>query len=121
MNHITMLFLPEAIKACVDLTNRYITDRHLPDKAMHLMKQVLEYTFNIVVPTEILEVEQKIIDIKEKKNQVIRGQKYEEAAKLRDVEKQLNATLEIARKDGKEDSDKIDNSLQKKMLLLLFL
>jgi hypothetical protein len=48
------------------------------------MKQVLEYTFNIVVPTEILEVEQKI-DIKEKKNQVIRGQKYE-AAKLRDVE-----------------------------------
>jgi polysaccharide deacetylase 2 family uncharacterized protein YibQ len=64
------------------------------------MKQVLEYTFNIVVPTEILEVEQKI-DIKEKKNQVIRGQKYE-AAKLRDVEKQLNATLEIARKDGKK-------------------
>jgi ATP-dependent Clp protease ATP-binding subunit ClpC len=118
-----MLFLPEAIKACVDLTNRYITDRHLPDKAIDALDEAgaRVHISNIVVPTEILEVEQKIIDIKEKKNQVIRGQKYEEAAKLRDVEKQLNATLEIARKDGKKILIKIDNSLQKKMLLLLFL
>jgi ATP-dependent Clp protease ATP-binding subunit ClpC len=107
-SHHNVIFTPEAIKACVDLTNRYITDRHLPDKAIDALDEAgaRVHISNIVVPNEILEVEQKIIDIKEKKNQVIRGQKYEEAAKLRDVEKQLNATLEIARKRWEEDSDK---------------
>jgi ATP-dependent Clp protease ATP-binding subunit ClpC len=64
-----MLFFPEAIKACVDLTNRYITDRHLPDKAIDALDEAgaRVHISNIVVPTEILEVEQKIIDIKEKK------------------------------------------------------
>jgi ATP-dependent Clp protease ATP-binding subunit ClpC len=107
-SHHNVIFTPEAIKACVDLTNRYITDRHLPDKAIDALDEAgaRVHISNIVVPDEILEVEQKIIDIKEKKNDVIRRQKYEEAAKLRDVEKQLNASLESARKRWEEDSDK---------------
>ncbi len=106
--HHNVIFSPDAIKACVDLTNRYITDRHLPDKAIDALDEAgaRVHISNIVVPNEIIEIEQKIIDIKEKKNEVIRGQKYEEAAKLRDVEKQLNTSLEGARKRWEDDSDK---------------
>jgi ATP-dependent Clp protease ATP-binding subunit ClpC len=106
--HHNVIFSPDAIKACVDLTNRYITDRHLPDKAIDALDEAgaRVHISNIVVPNEIIEIEQKIIEIKEKKNEVIRGQKYEEAAKLRDVEKQLNTSLESARKRWEDDSDK---------------
>ena len=106
--HHNVIFTTDAIQACVDLTNRYITDRHLPDKAIDALDEAgaRVHISNIVVPSEIIEIEQKIIDIKEKKNEVIRGQKYEEAAKLRDVEKQLNTSLESARKRWEDDSDK---------------
>jgi len=61
---------------------------------------------NIVVPKEITDIEKKIFEIKEKKNDVIRSQRYEEAAKLRDVERQLNESLEKARKQWEEESSK---------------
>ncbi len=104
-SHHNVIYTPEAIKACVDLTDRYVTDRFLPDKAIDALDEAGSrvHISNIVVPKEITDIENKIVEIKEKKNQVIRSQKYEEAAKLRDVERQLNSELENARKKWEDD------------------
>jgi len=107
-SHHNVLYTEDAIKACVDLTSRYMTDRFLPDKAIDALDEAGSrvHISNIVVPKEITEIENKLSDIKEKKNEVIRAQKYEDAAKLRDVERQLNESLEKARKDWEEESSK---------------
>jgi ATP-dependent Clp protease ATP-binding subunit ClpC len=107
-SHHNVLYTEDAIKACVDLTSRYMTDRFLPDKAIDALDEAGSrvHISNIVVPKEITDIEKKISDIKDKKNEVIRSQKYEEAAKLRDVERQLNESLEKARKDWEEESSK---------------
>jgi ATP-dependent Clp protease ATP-binding subunit ClpC len=99
-SHHNVIYTEEAIKACVDLTDRYVTDRFLPDKAIDALDEAGSrvHISNIVVPKVITDIENKIGEIKEKKNQVIRSQKYEEAAKLRDVERQLNEELESERK-----------------------
>src|ERR1700739_3887921 len=104
--HHNVTYTPEAIKACVLLTQRYITDRHLPDKAIDALDEAGSrvHITNINVPKNVLEIEQKIEDIKDQKNQVVRNQKYEEAAKLRDVEKQLLAQLEIAKKAWEDET-----------------
>lgn len=98
--HHNVTYTPEAIKACVSLTARYITDRHLPDKAIDALDEAGSrvHITNINVPQNILDIEKKIEDIKELKNQVVRSQKYEEAAKLRDTEKNLQNELELAKK-----------------------
>lgn len=105
-SHHNVIYTEEAIKACVDLTSRYMTDRFLPDKAIDALDEAGSrvHIANIVVPKEITDIELKIVDIKEKKNEVIRSQKYEEAAKLRDVERQLNASLEEARKRWEDEA-----------------
>ena len=107
-SHHNVEYTPEAIKACVDLTSRYMTDRFLPDKAIDALDEAGSrvHISNIVVPKEITDIEKKIGEIKEKKNEVIRSQKYEDAAKLRDVERQLNESLEKARKDWEDESSK---------------
>jgi ATP-dependent Clp protease ATP-binding subunit ClpC len=104
-HHHNVTYTEDAIKACVDLTERYLNDRFLPDKAIDALDEVgaRVHISNINVPKEITDVEKKIVDIKEKKNDVIRSQKYEEAAKLRDVERQLNSDLEDARKRWEDD------------------
>lgn len=91
----------EAILACVKLSNRYITDRFLPDKAIDVMDEVgaRVHLKNIHVPQNILELEGQIEGIKEQKNQVVKSQRYEEAAKLRDTEKKLMEDLDKAKKD----------------------
>ena len=88
------------------LTNRYITDRHLPDKAIDALDEAGSrvHISNIVVPKAILDVEQKIEEIKDEKNKVVRSQRYEEAAKLRDRERQLLEELERAKKQWEEES-----------------
>jgi len=103
-HHVT--YTEEAIKACVDLTSRYMTDRFLPDKAIDALDEAGSrvHISNIVVPKEVTDIEKKIVDIKDKKNDVVRSQKYEEAAKLRDVERQLQNSLEDARKRWEEES-----------------
>ena len=105
-SHHNVRYTDEAIKACVDLTSRYMTDRFLPDKAIDALDEAGSrvHISNIVVPKEITDIEHKIVEIKDKKNDVIRSQKYEEAAKLRDVERQLNSELENARKRWEEES-----------------
>jgi ATP-dependent Clp protease ATP-binding subunit ClpC len=105
-SHHNVTYTDEAIKACVDLTVRYMSDRHLPDKAIDALDEAgaRVHISNIVVPKEITDVEQKIVDIKEKKNDVIKRQKYEEAAKLRDVEKQLNTQLQVAKERWEEET-----------------
>jgi len=107
-SHHNVTYTEEAIKACVDLTSRYMNDRFLPDKAIDALDEAGSrvHISNIVVPKEIIDIENKIVDIKDKKNEVIRSQKYEEAAKLRDVERKLNESLESARKTWEEDSSK---------------
>ncbi|MEO7082429.1 MAG: ATP-dependent Clp protease ATP-binding subunit, partial [Flavobacteriales bacterium] len=105
-DHHNVVYTPEAISACVKLTNRYITDRHLPDKAIDALDEAGSrvHISNIVVPQAILDVEKKIEDIKEEKNKVVRSQRYEEAAKLRDRERTLLEELEEAKKKWEEES-----------------
>lgn len=94
--HHNVTYTPEAIEACVALTTRYITDRFLPDKAIDALDESGSrvHLKNIHVPQSIIDIEEKIEDVKIEKNKVVRSQKYEEAAKLRDTEKKLLEQLE---------------------------
>jgi ATP-dependent Clp protease ATP-binding subunit ClpC len=104
--HHSVTYTPEAIASCVKLTARYITDRHLPDKAIDALDEVGSrvHLNNINVPKEVIDIEKAIEEVKEDKNRVVRSQKYEEAAKLRDREKQLQEKLEAAKKKWEEDT-----------------
>jgi ATP-dependent Clp protease ATP-binding subunit ClpC len=104
--HHSVNYTDEALRACVTLTNRYVSDRHLPDKAIDAMDEVGSrvHITNINVPSEIIEAEKKIEEIKEEKNRVVRSQKYEEAAKLRDKERSLLEDLDRAKKKWEEES-----------------
>jgi len=99
-------YAQEAIDACVKLSDRYITDRLLPDKAIDVMDEVgaRVHLKNINVPQEILELEKKIEDIKHEKNKVVKSQRFEEAASLRDNEKRLQEELEKAKTSWEEES-----------------
>jgi len=96
----------EAIDACVKLSDRYVTDRLLPDKAIDVMDEVgaRVHLKNINVPQNIVDLEQKIEDVKGEKNRVVKSQKFEEAASLRDTEKKLQEELERAKASWEEDS-----------------
>jgi ATP-dependent Clp protease ATP-binding subunit ClpC len=91
----------EAIISAVRLSDRYITDRNLPDKAIDVMDEAgaRVHLANIVVPKEILHLEEEIEKIKQSKNQVVKNQNFEEAARLRDLEKKLLSDLEIAKRE----------------------
>lgn len=97
--HHSVKYTPEAIKACVDLSVRYMSDRHLPDKAIDILDEAgaRVHISNINVPSEILELESQIEGIKVEKNKVVKSQNFEEAAKLRDTEKRLLEDLETAK------------------------
>jgi ATP-dependent Clp protease ATP-binding subunit ClpC len=103
--HHNVVYTDEAIEACVKLTSRYMTDRFLPDKAIDALDEAgaRVHISNISVPKEITDIEQKISETKDKKNEVVRSQKYEEAAKLRDIEKKLQTNLDEARKKWEDD------------------
>lgn len=96
----------DAIKACVQLSTRYITDRFLPDKAIDILDEVgaRVHLKNIHVPQNITDLEAEIEKIKEEKNQVVKNQRYEEAAKLRDTEKKLQEQLLQAKVEWEEDA-----------------
>ncbi|WP_439515891.1 ATP-dependent Clp protease ATP-binding subunit [Sediminibacterium sp.] len=96
----------DAIDACVKLSDRYMTDRLLPDKAIDVLDEVgaRVHLKNINVPQEIVELEKKIEDIKNEKNKVVKSQRFEEAAALRDTEKRLGEELEKAKTQWEEES-----------------
>ena len=105
-DHHNVDYTPEAIEACVKLTNRYMTERFLPDKAIDALDEAGSrvHITNIDVPKQILELEKQLEGIKETKNAVVRKQKYEEAAKLRDDEKRIEKELVIAQEKWEEDT-----------------
>ncbi len=105
-DHHNVTYSQEAIEACVKMTNRFITDRHLPDKAIDALDEAGSrvHITNINVPIEIIQIEKDIENIKEEKNQVVKSQKYEEAARLRDSERQLTEKLEAAKSRWDEET-----------------
>ncbi|KJD33042.1 Clp protease ClpC [Tamlana nanhaiensis] len=105
-DHHNVDYTPEAIEACVKLTNRYMTERFLPDKAIDALDEAGSrvHITNIDVPKQIIELEKQLEDIKESKNAVVRKQKYEEAARLRDDEKRIEKELAIAQEKWEEDT-----------------
>ena len=104
--HHSVKYTDAAIAACVTLTSRYITDRHLPDKAIDALDEVGSrvHLTNINVPEEIVKIEEEIENVKDEKSRVVRSQRYEEAARLRDQERILNEKLEKAKRAWEEDS-----------------
>lgn len=96
----------EAINACVKFSDRYISDRFLPDKAIDVLDEVGARTHlkNIHVPKHIEELEEDIEEIKELKNQAVRNQQYEKAAEYRDNESKLIRRLEQAKEEWEEES-----------------
>lgn len=103
-HHVT--YSDEAIAACVKLSDRYISDRFLPDKAIDVLDEVGARTHlkNIHVPKHIEELEKEIEEVKESKNAAVKNQKYEEAAELRDKESKLQRKLEDAKVAWEEES-----------------
>ena len=104
--HHSVSYTPEAVEACVKLTERYITDRHLPDKAIDALDEVGSrvHITNINVPAEIIMIEKSIEELKDLKNEVVKSQQYEKAAELRDNERKLQEKLEIANKKWDDES-----------------
>jgi ATP-dependent Clp protease ATP-binding subunit ClpC len=99
-------YTPEAIEACVRLSDRYISDRFLPDKAIDVLDEAgaRVHINNIHVPKDILSLEEQIENIKKEKLRVVKSQKYEEAAQLRDREKKLMDQLENAKLRWEEET-----------------
>ena len=105
-DHHNVNYSEEAIKACVTLSDRYISDRHFPDKAIDVLDEAGSrvHISNIQVPKTILELEAKIEEVRLTKNKVVKSQKYEEAARLRDQEKKHLEELEKAKILWEEES-----------------
>ena len=97
-DHHNVTYTDEAINACVNLTARYITDRFLPDKAIDALDEAGSrvYIKNMKVPTEIIDHEKKIEEIKEQKQKAVKAQDYLEARKLKDEEERLQIELNLA-------------------------
>ena len=103
-DHHHVSYTKEAIDACVKLSDRYISDRFLPDKAIDVLDEAgaRVHINNIHVPDDIVKFEEAIEDVKKEKNRVVKSQKYEEAAQLRDKEKKLIEQLDIAKAKWEE-------------------
>ena len=107
-DHHHVVYTDKAIEQCVKLSDRYMSDRFLPDKAIDILDEAgaRVHINNIVVPEDILKLEEQIEQIKVEKNRVVKSQKYEEAAKLRDTEKKLLEQLESAKKSWEDETKK---------------
>ncbi|WP_313376503.1 ATP-dependent Clp protease ATP-binding subunit [Chishuiella sp.] len=104
--HHNVNYTDEALQACVNLTTRYITDRFLPDKAIDALDEAGSrvHIKNIKVPQDILDLEAKLEEVREEKTKVVKSQKYEEAAQLRDTEKQIEGELKRAQTEWEKAS-----------------
>ena len=108
-DHHNVKYTDSAIEACVKLTDRYVNDRNLPDKAIDAMDEAGSrvHITNMDVPEKIINLEKKLEEVREKKNSVVKNQKYEEAARLRDDEKRIEKEL-------LSEQEEWDNELKKK-------
>jgi ATP-dependent Clp protease ATP-binding subunit ClpC len=105
-DHHNVIYTDAAIEGCVKLSDRYISDRFLPDKAIDILDEAgaRVHIMNINVPEDILRLESEVENIKAEKNRVVKSQKYEEAAQLRDKEKKLLEQLDEAKVKWEEES-----------------
>jgi ATP-dependent Clp protease ATP-binding subunit ClpC len=105
-DHHLVSYSDDAIKACVNLTMRYISDRNLPDKAIDALDEAGSrvHITNIHVPVEIIDIENRIEETKLNKTRAISNQKFEEAAKFRDIERKLQEDLDAEKKKWEEES-----------------
>ena len=105
-DHHLVTYSDDAIKARVSLTTRYISDRYLPDKAIDALDEAGSrvHITNIHVPVEIIDIENRIEETKTNKTTAINNQKFEEAAKFRDIERKLQEDLEREKKKWEEES-----------------
>lgn len=105
-DHHLVKYSNESIDACVLLTNRYISDRYLPDKAIDALDEAgaMVHISNIHVPAEIVNLENSIEDIKGNKTKAIKSQKFEEAAQYRDIERRYTDELSRAKKRWEDDA-----------------
>ncbi|MDC3241220.1 ATP-dependent Clp protease ATP-binding subunit [Flavobacteriaceae bacterium] len=105
-NHHNVNYTDDALSACVDLTDRYMSDRFLPDKAIDALDEAGSrvHINNMSVPQEIIDLENQLDQVRELKNSVVKKQKYEEAAKLRDDEKRVERLLVEAQEKWQEES-----------------
>jgi ATP-dependent Clp protease ATP-binding subunit ClpC len=105
-DHHNVTYTQEAIEACVKLTNRYMSERFLPDKAIDALDEAGSrvHITNIDVPIQILDLERQLEEVREQKSAVVKRQKYEEAAKLRDDEKRIEKDLAVAQEQWEEDA-----------------
>ncbi|MBE0637927.1 MAG: ATP-dependent Clp protease ATP-binding subunit [Bacteroidales bacterium] len=105
-DHHLVKYTDEAIKSCVTLTNRYISDRYLPDKAIDALDEAgaRVHITNMHVPSRIIQIENRIEEIKTEKTKAISSQKFEEAARFRDIERKLQDELELEKKNWEIES-----------------
>lgn len=105
-DHHLVKYTDEAIRSCVTLTNRYISDRYLPDKAIDALDEAgaRVHITNMHVPSRIIQIETRIEEIKSEKTKAINSQKFEEAARFRDIERKLQDELEQEKKNWEIES-----------------
>lgn len=106
--HHNVNYTEDALKACVALTARYVTDRHLPDKAIDALDEAGSrvHITSIHVPQDVMDLEKRLEEIRDQKIQVVKKQKYEEAARLRDDEKTIENQLQEAQARWEEEVKK---------------
>ena len=107
-DHHNVIYTDEALLACVKLTSRYMTDRHLPDKAIDALDEAGSrvHLTNLDVPQHILDLEKELEDVKHEKNTAVKNQKYEMAASFRDKEKNIENKLSMAQNQWEEECKK---------------
>ena len=116
-DHHKVSYSPESLEACVSLAGRYITDREFPDKAIDVMDEVgARAQINVTLPPIIEELRQQALEIKEKKIQVVKSQRYEEAAQLRDQERKIIDKLEYEKLKFESDKDEKRKEITEEMV-----
>lgn len=107
--HHSVNYTPDALAACVKLTDRYVTDHFLPDKAIDALDEAgaRVHLANITVPKHIIQLEEEIETTSHEKNSMVKKQRFEEAARLRDKEKRLIEDLEVAQREWEKESESI--------------
>ena len=107
-DHHKVNYTTEAIEACVNLADRYISDREQPDKAIDILDEVgARMQVHIKPPQEIIDLEEKIAEVGRQKIEVVKQQRYEDAAKLRDEEKHLQDDLEHSTNEWAKNLDRV--------------